>query len=378
MRGRLLLLGVVLGPGCDEDVVVSEGERFAVELAGVHTREQVRWTPPYRVLVGTRLCPRVRCDACEAAGTCEGVTLVARGPLRPDGAGCDVAEAPGTVEWRAGAPCDDADAPVDRAVLEVVDPAAVEAAPRLWPDEVAEVAGARTAGAGLAAAPGSPLRVVAEARVRLPVRLTTAGHVVGWSDGAVTLTPAEGRAPVAYPGGALELVAFADTVAAASFAAGGRTWPLGQVVGVAAGAAAEIELGAAYAAAELGGHPTLARAWVRDADGEPLLGLPVTWTLRAGEVALAADAALPGQDYVRIADTCLPPERRGGPRRATIAAAHGGVSARLELAWDGVAGAPDPAFVPDDRCPGGCGCRGGGGTAGLVLPWLRRRRRRGA
>lgn len=377
-RGWLVIVAFVAG--CDENAIVSEGESFELLFPGIQTEKMRDWEAPYRVLVGTELCPQVRCeDAIQLDAA-----VVAEGPVSADGEGCFVAEGPGEIEWRVGAPCGDLEAPGDRAVMTVVDVGAVGAEVVLWPDR-AVAAEAAYMGVGAALHPGdaplpSPLPVVEGSQVALPVRVYTQGdeHVVGWREGAVTLTRDEGRAPVAYPGSRLELVTFAGATATARFAANGGTWPLGQVRGVAADAVESLAIAAVQAEGEA---PLLARAVARDAAGEALFGLPVTWEVRSGELALAVDPDLPGQDYVWLADSCLPPERRGGPRSAVVAASHGGLSASLELTWEGVKEEPDPTWSRPSGCPEeeGCGCRSSEGEwlgLGLLGLLLRRRRRR--
>ena len=249
MRGRIArgLVTAGLVAGCD--TAVSEAGRFELGFAGL-TTEQVRgWDAPYRVLAGARLCPQATCAACGDA--CEDVEVVASGPVSADGAGCFVADAPGQIEWRVGAPCDDLEAPADRLVMTVVGADEVAAEPVLWPDRsLAATDEYAVVGAGLQGEDTplpAPLRVVEGSQVRLMVRLFTPGdgHVVAWTDGVVEVTRTGGRAPVAYPGAALELVTFAGSTAAATFAAGGSTWPLRQVNGVAAGEARSLELAAA-------------------------------------------------------------------------------------------------------------------------------------
>ncbi len=384
MRRRIArgLVTAILVAGCD--TTVSEAGRFELGFAGLTTEHVRGWDAPYRVLAGARLCPRATCAACGDA--CEDVEVAASGPVSADGAGCFVADAPGQIEWHAGAPCDDLAAPADRLVMTVVGADEVAAEPVLWPDRSLAASDEYTVvGAGLQGEEPlpTPLRVVEGSQVRLMVRLFTPddGHVVAWTDGAVAVVRATGRAPVAYPGPALELVTFAGSTAAATFAAGGGTWPLGQVNGVAASEARSLELAAAVT---VGGEPALARAVVRDADGGLLFGLPVTWRVTAGELALGVDPELPGQDYVLLADECLPPERRGGPRSAVLEARHGELAASLELAWEGAAGEPDPAWERGSSCPEGqgCGCRSQDARAGLLgllgLLLVARRRRAAA
>lgn len=368
-RGRELVLLLAATVGCD-DAITSEAGRFEIAFAGVHTEELRDWAPPYRVVEGTVLCPRASCEACGGALSCDGVPVSAEG-VTADGSGCFVADTPGEVTWRVGAPCDEH----DHATMTVVAAGAVAAEVVLWPDRWALDAG--TLHGPELAPPGSPLRVVAESRVALPVRLYTRadGRTVGWDAGEVRVTGVKGRAPVVYPGDRLAAVMFAGGAAEASVVTAGGTWSLGQVEGVAEGAATSIEVSAVSMADE---GPMFARAVVRDANDAVLVGLPVTWSVEEGQLALAVDAELPGQDYVRLGDECVAPELRGGPRSAVIAARHGGLSGSLELRWEGVAGEKDPEWVAHDGCPeaGGCGCRSetaSGLPALVVLLWRRRR-----
>jgi len=377
----VLLLACVLLPACDDnDRVVSEHRRFELRFAELYDEARVDWAPPYRVVPGTRLCARAECGAC---GSCEDVPVSATGPVGMVGE-CFVADQPGMIEWRVGAPCDDLDAPTDRAWIEIVRPEDVAAEPLLWPDRAIARAGGAVQGAALTPELRPPLRIVANAQIVLPVRLYTPadGHVVAWTDGEVAVTTTQGRAPVADLDPALNLVTFADTVADATFKVGSTTWPIGQVIGVPPESAATLAIAVGFAPEDAGAAPVFARAVAHDGDGAALLGLPVTWTID-GEARLAVEPTLPGPDYILVDDNCLPPEQRGGPRQATISARHGDLSATLDLRWTGVAGEPDPKWEPPDNCPdtAGCGCRSqtGGSPAlsGLLGLLALRRRRRG-
>jgi hypothetical protein len=382
---RALVAAVGLAAGCDEPTIESERGEFAVVFPGLQAEPHDVWRAPHRVVAGALLCPRVTCDACVAADSCDLVEVTAAGAVVADGGGCFAADGAGEVVWRASAPCD----AEDRAVMTVVPVEGVAAEVVLWPDRRAETGGVRVVGAGFDAELAAPLRVVEESRVRLAVRLFARGDggTVAWDAGEVTLTRDEGRAPVAYPGQLLEAVMFADSAATAMFNNGaGETWSLGQVVGVRAGEATSLKIAAGVQEFGEGESPALARAVVRGADGEMLLGLPVTWSVRDGALGLDPGEDLPGQYYVYLADACVAPERRGGARSAVIVAEYGELAASLELRWDGVAEPADPTWTPDDTCSQRSGCAGcraeGGGSWGalvlLVLGWRRvaRRRRR--
>lgn len=378
MRVRFVTVGLaaLLSAACDEDVVTSEAGGFTLQFAGLHSERFVAWAAPYRVVVGTRLCPQARCAACEADDACAAVAVTGSGAVRADG-DCFVADAPGAIEWRVGAPCDDADAPGDRATMTVLAADELSAAPVLWPEQLQRSLAAPTQGAFVSGT-AAPLRVIAGSQVRLDVRLAVPdGGAVGWSDGEVAVARASGRAPVVYSGDALELVTFAGGVADASFRVGDSTWPMGQVIGVPESEARSLELGVMFVPGEGGTTPAVGRARVRDADGRELLGAPVTWSIE-GSLALAVDAQLPGPEWISIADACLPPEARGGPRSAELRAEVGDLAATLELRWDGVVGDPDPKWEKAEHCgDDGCGCRSHGGGFGWcgVLALLRRRRR---
>ena len=291
------------------------------------------------------------------------------------------------VEFRIGRP-QRADALDDARELELEQPlggqrldAATGAVTGIIPGlRATEIVG--LAGGAFAAELPTPLRVVSGSQLRLDVGLydRADGHVVGWSDGAVRVVATRGRAPVVYPGEALELVVFADTAATASFTVGAATWPIGPVVGVPESDARSLAVAVMLAPGEGGATPAIARAEVRDEQGRLLLGTPVTWSVPSGSLALTVDRGLPGPEWVAIADACVPPEARGGPRTATIRAEGGGLVGQLGLRWSGVAGAEDPEFVPAERCAeaAGCGChsRAGGGWGGLLLLLGLRRRRR--
>src|SRR5205085_2741290 len=99
-----------------------------------------------------------RCDACEVDDGCAAVAVTGSGALAADG-DCFVADGPGAIEWRVGAPCDDLEAPRDRATMRVLAAEDVTAAPVLWPEQLQRSLDAATQGQ-FAAEVEAPLRVI--------------------------------------------------------------------------------------------------------------------------------------------------------------------------------------------------------------------------
>ncbi|MFY0535543.1 MYXO-CTERM sorting domain-containing protein [Nannocystis pusilla] len=133
--------------------------------------------------------------------------------------------------------------------------------------------------------------------------------------------------------------------------------------------------------------PFAARAVARDDAGDPVVGLPVTWSAEAGNMAYWPELTPP--ESIVLSDDCIAPEDRDGPRELVLRARHGDVSASLEFAWAGTRELSpfnfvenDSSWKPPDTClaPAGCGCRSGepaGGAAlllGLLLLGRRRRK----
>lgn len=374
-RLRGFVVPALLAGGCDPELVSERGD-FALSFPDLWSRSFGAWPEPRRVAEGTRLCPELTCNACPEGQSCQGAAITALGAVEPDGA-CFVAVGSGEVVWSVAAPCGAAGQEPDQARLEVVALADLEAVPVQELDQlVQDRPDALRTGAAWSTATDAPIRVIEGSQVKIDVELRAPdGGAVLYRGGEVRWSTVSGRAPVTYPSAALELVTFADTVAEASFQLGDVSWPLGQVVGVPASAARSLELAAAF---EPGLGTGLVRALARDAEGAPVVGLPVTWSRVRGD--LAVEPTAPNQDHAWLEDGCVAPEERGGPRSLEVRAERGGLSAAVSLRWEGVADEPDPAWTPSERCDdagAGCGCAGGGqgGLALLAVLLLRRRRR---
>jgi uncharacterized protein (TIGR03382 family) len=372
MRARAGILAVVLA-GCDPEIASERGD-WKLVFPGLSARGGVDWPAPHLLLAGSRVCPELACNICPEGHVCDDAVISASGPLTRDG-DCFRADAPGDVVWTVGPPCVPADQPPDRATMRIV--ALDDVAPAVVsPDDqaVLALAGA-TVGAPWIPRPEFPLCAHAESQVAFAADLEQRGTgdyvAVETARGAALFTPTAGRPPVVFPG--LGFLAFADTRADVAWRLDDRTWPLGPVLGVAPDAVASLELAAAFAP---DGAPVRARAIARDRDGAVVHGAPVTWSVDDHALSLAPQ--LPDQDHVGLGD-CRPPERRAGPRAATLRARLGDRQATLRLEWTGVAGDPDPAWQPPDDCDArGCGCTTDASGSSLILllalGLLRRRR----
>ena len=138
--------------------------------------------------------------------------------------------------------------------------------------------------------------------------------------------------------------------------------------------------------------PTLAaRAFATTASGELIHGAPVRWSFVGLTMAIGtADdehETWAGPDYVDLADTCSPPERRVGERTGTLVARLGDLRAEAAVSWTNaqVDESETEDWVRPEQCvPSGCsGCTSaagsGAGAWGLLaglLGWAIRRPRR--
>lgn len=363
------------------------------------------WEAPYLVLSGSRLCPELRCAACPEEGTCDDAAVHASGPVAVDEDGCFVVESPGEVVWTVDPLCGAPGQEPDRVTMRVVEPDAVEA--RVVPNLDATVMRYASHENPAVTAFGAEwleqlpraFKAVAGEQITLGVGLYEPGtrHVVAHSsepEAAVTWTTTRGRPAITYPSGQLELVAFAGTESEASFEVAGHRWPLARVTGVSADAATSLELAGAFYYTEDGDAPLLgrtsvpfaARAVARDDAGDLVIGLPISWSAEAGNMAFWPEQTPPEQ--IVLADDCVAPEERDGPRELVLRARHGDLSANLEFTWAGtneptpfLLVEPDSSWKPPDTClaPARCGCNSadpGGGALLLGLLWLGRRRRK--
>lgn len=141
-----------------------------------------------------------------------------------------------------------------------------------------------------------------------------------------------------------------------------QEWDVATLETAAVDEAASLEIVTGFAAfsGEDPGYdsPVAARAVVRTADGTPLYGAPVTWSIEAGSVLLSTVATeeaglepppLPGSDHILISDVCQPPEGQPSQHTATLVASLGPLSTSADLVWAIPPGDPS-TFVPAPDC----------------------------
>lgn len=391
-------------------VMVSERGDFHLVADGLSAPHDLflasDWEPPYLVLAGSRLCPELSCLACPEKGACDDAAVHASGPVAVDEEGCFVVEAPGEVVWTVDTPCGTPGQEPDRVTMRVVEPDAVEARVISRLDRMVvrrallDNPPVTTFGAEWVELLPREFKVVAGEQLAIGVGLFEpgTGHSVAHQsepEAAVTWTTARGRPPITYPGEYLELVTFAGTESEASYEFAGHRWPLARVTGVTADAATSLELAGAFYFLEDDDAPLIgrtsvpfaARSIARDDAGDLVVGLPVTWSAEVGNMAFWPEVTR--QEEIVLADDCVAPEERDGPRELVLRARHGDLSADLEFTWAGTSEptqfnlvAPDLSWKPPPTClaPAGCDCRsaepGGGGLLLLGLLLLGRRRRK--
>jgi len=302
-----------------------------------------------------------------------------------DGDGCVNGDGSGAVTWTF-TPTDCALAELgvellpDQVEFRFVDPEVVEGGVDQW----LEVAATELYEAGLLAQPdgsgfdeslrnpdGEPFRVVAGEPFVFRVRLIeeTSGEPVAWAsqDGSIEVnTTAGDQVSVIEIGtGFAELAIPEGSEAEIGLTVGERTWSAGRVVGVPPSTVDSlVVVGAVYAEGQEGaGTPYAARAVLRDDQGRPVYGAPVTWKVIGGELALSQGFLdLPGADYVELGDACIDPADTS-PRSMSLKASYRGMSDRVEFSWD----PPEPeeapnseGWQPHESCSGGCSCRAAG------------------
>lgn len=379
---------------CGTPHFTSEGGQLSIEAPGLLDLETGGADNP--VLAGTTFVPKIGLPG----GAPEGADIGAcftdsfEGPIAGDRSGLAFLEA-GTAVWTFTAvPCAAEDlgfAPVDdRLVVEVVGADDVEGAlvatlEEAAEDFVADGTGHGTFPEGWVPAPGEPWRLVAGGTVAVYPRLATVdgGLPVAWQGQGAVVAPEVLEGPVdvvRFENGTAYVQAAAGAEAGLVLAVGGTEVDAGTVVGVDVSEAASMEVAVLYAVGEEGDAPFAARAVVRDAEGNPLFGAPVAWSVDGALAVAPGGEGLP--DYVSFSDACLPPSENYGPRTATLRATLGDLAAELDLAWtprtepgDDAGWELDPACVvaqvdplPEDDATA-CAC----GTAtlpGATLPGL--------
>ncbi|MCA9707249.1 MAG: hypothetical protein KDK70_15460 [Myxococcales bacterium] len=427
-------VALLLAMACDEDLFctpVLESEQGQVELldAALVRGACRRFRDPGPLLVGTRWCPVLSCDAEQAGCVLDEATgreldpgdVAACFDHQVQGAawdeGCLVADAPGELRWDFVPVACPANAlgyqPVpDALVLPVVELDELVA----WLDAPSDAFVRRSLvgedgeafDATLQLAPGEVVHVLAGQPLELAAVLThpTLGDVA-WSPEQWSV-----RAEVGGASRAVELDPLG--VVLVELAAGermqlwlereGASLPLGEVEGVASEALTRMRVVAGYTGDDGLGIPFGARAvtWAGD---RIVYGVPVDWTVTEGVLPLWRDPERAwSPDYVALIDEegrrChRPPEKKTTEFVARLRATHGELQDEVTLRWSED---PEPSdslgqealdrlsgdgFERSPLCEGpgfaveGCGCRGGGGGSGgpgalaLVLLVLGRRRR---
>lgn len=205
----------------------------------------------------------------------------------------------------------------------------------------------------------APLQLVPGVELALPVNVLTAtGERVAWN-------LSEGRVLARSGGGPAEELARRDDYddfwsvrvepgekRSLSLELAGVELPVVEVVATPADQAASIEIVAGY-----DGGPYGARALVRDREGRVIVGAPIAWSLRAGDLAfLDFDGTPLPPEYLQLADVCLPPSVIAESRRAVLRAQLGDLSDEVELEWIAPAEPPrDTPFEPHPNCVHGSG-----------------------
>ena len=249
--------------------------------------------------------------------------------------------------------------------------------------------------------PGETLVVLGGAPVRLFVQLWDPTHEqsVAWrpGEGELTVVEADGYytehfdlSDGIYPnGGWIGLELSAGRTAELGFEIRGQTFGGALIEAVPASRLASLEVVAVYDEpwTDLGGTvPTAARAIVRDDQGRQVLGVPATWSVSRGRLAVepggkAREDRYVGADYASVSDACTHLRWLEGRRSAVLRASYGDLNDDLKMEWEWpddwvetLLGGDEEAikesyasWEPDFYCIGqGCtGCSG----SGTALSW---------
>lgn len=313
--------------------------------------------------------------------------------LQEEAATCLLLEDPGEVTWSLNAedcdaPFTEGDAPVDdRVVFEVVALDDVSAHVDQWPERKAldgldlEPPGVLTD--AILVSEGEAFRLLEDAEVYLFLRAWDEGRQqpAAWypDDGEVTVDSLVGDVQVLSAGldpGWVGLKLGPDAVAELSLEIRGQRMVAGTVQAVSADELASLDVVAGFISHREGTDertPWAARAVVLDAEGRPVFGTPVSWSVEGPPMVLEpgphSSTRFPGGDYAWIEDGCTPPAKQLGERTATLSASYEELSDSLELTWTVTEDMVDleADWSADDRCGGGCaGCASGGGAGGLA------------
>ena len=318
LLGALVTLGALLGVACPpEDLPVSEQGEFMLEDHGLATRTgflPAGWSGG-PVLVGERTCPDLVCllqDCNERAPEDGGVAACfshsVSGASFADG--CLDFDAPGEVIWALDAvacqPEPDAGVPLvgDRFVFRAVGP---EAVVPVQAPQIEALAAAFLADGGVIAEPAAPADLAAP---RDELCIVEGGR----APVSAVLLAVEDQAAVAVEGDSLVVEDVAPTpesvrvqdgwlleadpgaTASLRLLTNAASFDVARIEGVPLGEAASMSLFAYYWTSpdEPGATaPAAAQALVQDAQGRPLDGAPVEWTLVQGDLALARSSAWP-------------------------------------------------------------------------------------
>ncbi len=305
-----------------------------------------------------------------------------------DEAGCVIADAPGQVTWSfspTSCPVVDAGAQLvpDQVSFTFAARDDVEGSVEQWLEEGATAwfeAGvlAQPDGSGfdesLRNPAGEPFRVVAGEPFRFWVQLVDpdTAQPVAWqvSDGHVELATLQGDEATVLDvaDGSVELSLTEGSETEIRLVVGLRTWSAGRVVGVDPEDIDSLDLVAAVNAEgqEGAGTPFAARAVLRDGEGRPVYGAPVTWKVTGGQLAFDDGILdLPGGDYVELADSCIAPSDTS-TRKMTLKASYRGMTDKEAFSWTPARSeesADDEGWEPHESCTGGCSCRSDSSTA---------------
>ena len=400
--GAVLGLSTLVFWGCPVPDFESEEGQLTFQTPGLHVGGSGGFSNQVGVLEGTPIC--AECTeahvtlpegsevelSCGDGGEYDALACfdqdVTDGYL--DEGGCVIGDGPGAVTWSftpTDCALDDLGAQLvpDQVEFRFVDLEEVAGEVDQWlEDSAAEMYEAgllsQPDGSGFDASlrnpDGDPFRVVADEPFVFRVRLVEgdSGEPVAWTsqEGAVAVvTTVGGEVSVIDLGiGSAELTLPEGSEAEITLTLGEQTWSAGRVIGVAPSAVRSLDLVAAvYAEGQDGaGTPYAARAVLRDAEGRPVYGAPVSWKVIGGKLAMAETFLdLPGADYVELADACIDPADTA-PRSMTLKASYRGHSDRVQLSWDPVDPEETPdseGWAPHESCTGGCSCRADGPSA---------------